>query len=109
MTRGSSPSVSAASRYSAANRRLRRSSRIIAWSWETQDGQRRVIAVNYAGNQSQCYVRFPFPDLSGRAVRLKDLMGPASYDRDGTDLVSRGHYLDLPPWSFHVFEVLVLP
>jgi len=41
-------------------------------------------------------------------VRLKDLMGPASYDRDGTDLVSRGLYLDLPPWSFHVFEVFVL-
>src|SRR5947208_9959353 len=38
----------------------------IAWSWETQDGQRRVIAVNYAGNQSQCYVRLPVPDLSGR-------------------------------------------
>ena len=61
------------------------------------------------GTRASVYVRLPFPDLSGRAVRLKDLMGPASYDRDGTDLVSRGHYLDLPPWSFHVFEVLVLP
>jgi hypothetical protein len=25
----------------------------IAWSWEVRDGQRRLIAVNYAGNQSQ--------------------------------------------------------
>ena len=32
-------------------------------------------------------------------------MGPASYDRDGSDLVSRGLYLDLPPWGYHVFEV----
>jgi hypothetical protein len=32
-------------------------------------------------------------------------MGPASYDRDGDDLVSRGLYLDLPPWSYHVFEM----
>ena len=77
----------------------------IAWSWETQGGQRRVIAVNYAGNQSQCYVRLPFPDLSGRAVRLNDLMGPASYDRDGDELVSRGLYLALLPWSYHVFEM----
>src|SRR5438094_3106386 len=77
----------------------------IAWSWEAQPGQRRVIAVNYAGNQSQCYVRLPFPDLSGRAVRLNDLMGPASYDRDGDELVSRGLYLALLPWSYHVFEM----
>jgi hypothetical protein len=76
----------------------------IAWSWEA-DGQRRLIAVNYAGSQGQCYVRLPFPDLGGRAVRLKDLMGPASYDRDGSDLVSRGLYLDVPAWSYHVFEV----
>ena len=73
-----------------------------------QDGQRRLIAVNYAGNQGQCYVRLPFPDLAGRAVRLKDLMGPASYDRDGSDLVSRGLYLDVPPWSYHVFEVIAV-
>jgi hypothetical protein len=68
----------------------------IAWSWETPDGQRRLTAVNYAGNQGQCYVHLPFPDLNGRAVQLLDLMGPAHYDRDGGDLVSRGLYLDLP-------------
>ena len=68
----------------------------IAWCWQGGDGQRRLIAVNYAGNQSQCYVRLPFSDLTGRTVRLKDLMGPASFDRDGNDLISRGLYLDLP-------------
>ena len=77
----------------------------IAWSWEAQDGQRRLIVVNYAANQSQCYVRLPFSDLSGRTVRLKDLLGPARYDRDGSDLVSRGLYLDLLPWGHHVFDV----
>ena len=63
------------------------------------------MVVNYAGNQGQCYVRLPFPELNGHAVRLTDLMGPARYDRDGSDLVSRGLYLDLPPWGYHVFEV----
>jgi hypothetical protein len=77
----------------------------ISWSWQAQDGQRRVMAVNYAENQSQCYVRLPFPELSGHKVRLKDLTGPATYDRDGSELVSRGLYLDLPAWGFHVFEV----
>ena len=77
----------------------------IAWSWHAQDGQRRLMTVNYAGNQSQCYVRFPEPELSGHAVRLEDLTGPARYDRDGSELVSRGLYLDLPPWGYHVFDV----
>ena len=46
--------------------------------------------------------------MIGRVVRLKDLMGPAGYDRHGDDLVSRGLYLDMPPWSYHVFEVTAL-
>jgi hypothetical protein len=77
----------------------------IASAWQGEDGARRLIAVNYAANHSQCYVRLPFPDLSNQTVRLNDLMGPARYDRDGHDLASRGLYLDLPPWGYHVFEV----
>ncbi|MFM0126048.1 alpha-amylase family glycosyl hydrolase, partial [Paraburkholderia sp. RL18-101-BIB-B] len=59
----------------------------IAWSWQRADGERRLVAVNYADNQSQCYVRLPFPDMAGRTVRMKDMMGPASFDRDGNDLI----------------------
>ena len=77
----------------------------IAWSWQGVDGQRRLIAVNYADHQSQCHVRLPFMELSSRAVRLKDLTGSAAYERDGNELVSRGLYLDLQPWGFHVFHV----
>ena len=62
----------------------------MAWSWQTRDGQRRLIAVNFSGQQSQCYVRLPFQDLAGRTVQFKDQMGDASYDRDGNDLLSRG-------------------
>ncbi|MFM0167770.1 alpha-amylase family glycosyl hydrolase [Paraburkholderia sediminicola] len=77
----------------------------IAWCWQRDDGERRLAVVNYAGNQSQCYVRLPFPDVAGLSVRMKDIMGPVSFDRDGNDLISRGLYLDLPPWSYHVFEM----
>jgi hypothetical protein len=78
----------------------------IAWSWETAD-RRLVITVNYAGHQGQCYVRLPFPDLAGHPVRLEDRLGPARYDRDGGDLLSRGLYLDVGPWTYHLFEVIV--
>ena len=32
-------------------------------------------------------------------------MSEARYDRDRGDLASRGLYLDMPPWGYHVFEV----
>ena len=80
----------------------------IACAWEGSDGQRVLVAVNYAPHQSQCYIRLPLPEISGRAWRLKDLMGTAAYDRDGNDLQSPGLYLDVAPWQYHVFEMSLL-
>jgi glycosidase len=77
----------------------------LAFAWQGSNVERLIVTVNYAGNQGQCYVRLPFPDLAGRSVRFKDLMGPARYDRAGNDILSGGLYLDLPPWSYHVFEI----
>ena len=77
----------------------------IAWTWEAPAGPRRLVVVNYAGNQGQCYVRPPWADLAGHAVSLRDLMSPARYERTGDDLLARGLYLDLPPWGYHVFEL----
>ena len=82
------------------------------WTWDgflacgwQRDTARVLVVVNYAGNQGQCYVRVPFIDLSGRDVGLTDLMNGARYERDQSDLASRGLYVDLPPWGYHVFEV----
>jgi hypothetical protein len=61
--------------------------------------------VNYAPNQSQCYVRLPFEQIRGQKVRLHDLMGSVIYQRDGNDLLSTGLYLDLSAWGYHVFRV----
>ena len=78
----------------------------MAWGWRGGDGQRLLVAVNYAGHQGQCYVRLPFDELRGRSVRLQDRTSPASYDRSGDDLSARGLYLDLPGWGYHVFDVI---
>jgi glycosidase len=77
----------------------------LVFAWESAGEAPLLVTANYAPQQSQCYVRLPFQDLAGRTVQLKDLMGPAQYDRDGTDLASRGLYLDLPPWGYHVFTL----
>ncbi len=52
----------------------------MVFGWEGPGGERLLVAVNYAGNQSQCRVRLPFPGLAGSRWRLQDQMTPASYD-----------------------------
>jgi glycosidase len=77
----------------------------IAFAWQDAAGERLIVAVNYAPNQSQCYVRLPFADLRDRRWHLRDLLTDERYERDGNELQSRGLYVDLAPWRYHVFEL----
>jgi hypothetical protein len=77
----------------------------ICFGWQANGQAPLLVTVNYAANQSQCYVRVPFGEIRGHAVRLQDLMSSAEYERDGDELFSRGLYLDLAPWGYHVFEL----
>jgi glycosidase len=77
---------------------------LAAWAWKGAAGEQRLVVVNYAGNQSQCYVRLPEPYTG--VVRFRDVMGPSSFDRESHDLERRGLYLDMVPWGYHVFEII---
>jgi glycosidase len=77
----------------------------LAFAWQGDDGERLLVTVNYAPNQSQCYVRLPFTDLGTGQWRLADLLGEVAYDREGNDLQARGLYLDEPPWQARVFSL----
>jgi hypothetical protein len=77
----------------------------LAFAWQGPGGDRLLVTVNYAPNQSQCYVRLPFTDLGNGRWRLEDLIGNATYDREGNDLQARGLYLDVPPWKASVFSL----
>jgi hypothetical protein len=77
----------------------------VAWAWKGAAGDCRLVAVNYAANQSQCYVRVPLQDVGGRSVRFEDLMGGGRFDRERSDLDAHGLYLDMPAWGYHVFDV----
>ncbi len=76
----------------------------VAYAWAGGDG-RYVVVVNNAANQSQCRLPLPFPELRGKRVRLVDLMGSEVYERDGTELVDSGLYIDHAPWHFNVFAL----
>lgn len=76
----------------------------IAFAWQAAE-VRLLVAVNYAGHQSQCRVHLPFENLGGRQWKLRDLLGDAVYERDGGDLQAHGLYLDVPAWRAHIFEL----
>ncbi len=77
----------------------------IAYGWRGHDGQRMLVVVNYAPNQSQCRVQLPFAELGGRQWQLRDRTGSAVYERGGDELLAQGLYVDLPPWGYQVFEI----
>jgi hypothetical protein len=77
----------------------------LAFAWQGPAGERLLVTVNYAPNQSQCHVRLPFTDLSSQKWRLDDLIGNATYERDGADLQAHGLYLDEPPWRASIFSL----
>jgi Alpha amylase, catalytic domain len=77
----------------------------VAFSWEAEAGQRLLVTVNFAANRSQCWLRLPFTGLAGCRWTLRDLIGDATYQRDGDELSTRGLYLDVGPWQYHVFQV----
>jgi hypothetical protein len=79
----------------------------VAHAWRGSAGERMLIVVNYAPHPSQCYITLPFPEIENHSVELKDSLSPAGYIREGNELLERGLYLDLQPWSYHVFDLEV--
>jgi len=79
---------------------------LVASSWWDADGGLALVAVvNLSTTRSQGYVRLPFAPLAGRTWSLEDQLGPERYERDGSDLVERGLYVDLGPWGHNLFRV----
>jgi hypothetical protein len=76
----------------------------LACAWQGSDEQ-RLVTVNYAPHQSQCYVRLPVAGLRDRQWRLQALLTDERYERDGNELQTRGLYVDLAPWGHHVFRL----
>jgi hypothetical protein len=77
----------------------------VAFKWGEIEEDCLLVVVNYSYHHSQCYVRLPWPDLTGGEVLLEDEMSGVKYVRSGDDLVQFGLYLDMPAWNYHVFAI----
>ncbi|GIF13019.1 alpha-amylase [Actinoplanes teichomyceticus] len=75
---------------------------VLAWAWHDEHGPRHVVAVNYAGQPSQCRIELPWAQLAGRAWRLTDRLDGRVFERSGSELAESGLFVDLPAWGFHV-------
>jgi hypothetical protein len=79
----------------------------IAFAWGIQNYRMSMVVINYADYPGQCYIKPNFAGLKDQAVRLKDMMSSAMYDRDGNKILSEGMYFDMPAWGYHIFEITV--
>lgn len=81
----------------------------LAYAWQAAGEEPLLAAVNYAPHQSQCQVRLADLKLADRRWRFQGLLSNAQYDWEGHELKSRGLYLDLAPWRYHIFRLQQLP
>ena len=77
----------------------------LAFSWEGPSDIRTLVVVNYAGYHGQCLVRLPFSDMEDHSFIFTDMMGKALFNRDGSEILASGLYIDLPEWGYHIFDV----
>lgn len=77
---------------------------LLVWAWHTPN-ERLLVAVNVASHASQGFVRLPFIEASPMEYLFSDLTSTANYVRPADDLATRGLYLDMPAWGYHVFRV----
>jgi hypothetical protein len=75
---------------------------LIPYCW-THNGDRWLVVVNFSDIQSQANVILPWDELHGKTWQLFDIMNYSRYERDGNDMVNTGLYVDLKPWSTHLF------
>jgi hypothetical protein len=77
---------------------------LLAWGWR-ENGERRLIVCNYAGEASQGRVRVRWDDVAGRTWRLEDVLTGVTYEREGGEMLDPGLFVMLDPWQAHFFRV----
>ena len=73
---------------------------LLAWCWR-QEGERRLIVINFSDVRSQGRVRLPWRDLGVEVWHLRDLFSGSVYERDGKEMIDPGLFVDLEPRGFH--------
>ena len=65
---------------------------------------RYLIAVNLGDSAVQARIPIPWGEIAGATWRLTDQMSGVIYDRDGTEMVSPGLFVEVEPWGYNFFQ-----
>jgi hypothetical protein len=76
----------------------------IAVQWQSRPPEFDVVVVNLAPHRSQCYAPLRLAGLAEFNWSMRDLLGPETYVRAGSDLAEQGLYLDLPGHGAQLFH-----
>ena len=63
--------------------------------------------MNLSDTSSQALIKVPWEDLRGKTCWLADELSVETYDRNGSDMLSPGLFVDLKGWAAHCFQVQV--
>lgn len=77
----------------------------LAFWWHEKSSGARMIVVNYAPHNGQCYIQLELEGVEGRQVEFRDLLGTAVHVRERSALTTKGMYFDLPGYAIHLFDV----
>ncbi len=76
---------------------------LVAWSWLKAD-ERYLIVVNLGNCPVQARVQVKWADAGGAKWQLIDSLSGVVYERDGSEMLSPGLYIELGPWRYHFFK-----
>jgi hypothetical protein len=75
-------------------------------AWCRRHGEERyLIVVNLSSFPSQGLVRVPWNEVGGRLWRLTDVLSGEDFERDGSQMLDPGLYVDLGPWGCHFLKL----
>jgi hypothetical protein len=80
---------------------------LIPYCW-LKGEDRYLVVINFSDVQSQGNVKLPWNELQGKRWQLVDVLSGSTYERTGDDMLHPGLYIDLGPWSPHLFRLKAL-
>ncbi len=78
---------------------------LLAWCWRKEE-ERSLIVINLSPGRSQGLVQVPWNELAGLNWHLKDLLSGENFERNGSEMLRPGLYVDLEGWKVHFFKVV---
>ncbi|WP_304131841.1 alpha-amylase family glycosyl hydrolase [Ignavibacterium album] len=78
---------------------------ILIWQWKYEK-HLIIVAINYSNATSRCRVKFETPEEK-MIINLNDILNSVSYERSVEEINERGLYIELKPFSSHIFSTQI--